>query len=149
MCPICIQKDWVEDRDRRERANSVLFCYDCGLEYGSSSWADVVVSNDVWKRISPTGDGGGLLCFNCMVRRLEELGLRDVFCKITSGPFATERMSESEPIKCQIEQLKSETADLRFALSVHSGKRSSFDLSDEEKQSLVRGLRLVGVGRKE
>ena len=63
-------------------------CYDCKLEYGSSAWCDVVVRDEIWQQISPTGDEGGLLCFNCMVRRLAALGLENVPFKIASGPFA-------------------------------------------------------------
>ncbi len=61
-------------------------CYDCGLAYGSPAWADVVVPDEIWRQICPTG--GGLLCFNCMVRLLSELGLQNVPVLITSGPFA-------------------------------------------------------------
>lgn len=64
-----------------------LCCHDCGLPYGSKGYADFVVPDDVWKRISPAGDGGGILCANCMVRRAAELGIE---CEgaFTSGPFA-------------------------------------------------------------
>ena len=65
-----------------------MSCHDCGLAYGSPAWADVVVPNAIWKQISPTGDEGGLLCFNCMVGRLEALGLDNVPFRVTSGPFA-------------------------------------------------------------
>lgn len=63
-------------------------CYDCGLWYGCDAWADVVVPDDVWKLINPTEyKGSGILCFNCMNRRLEFLGLEGVPIKIGSGPF--------------------------------------------------------------
>ena len=65
-----------------------LVCYDCGLPYGSEAWADVLVPDDIWQQISPTGHEGGILCFNCMVRRLTKLGLRNVSYSIESGPFA-------------------------------------------------------------
>ncbi len=61
-------------------------CNDCGLKYDSKEWADVVVPNDVWQRINPLGHD--VLCFNCMVGRLTDLGLRNVPYSITSGPFA-------------------------------------------------------------
>lgn len=63
-------------------------CYDCLLPYGSSSWADVLVPDEIWKQITPATGSGGLLCFNCMVRRLTALGLRNVPYSIVSGPFA-------------------------------------------------------------
>ena len=65
-----------------------MSCHGCGLLYASRCWADVVVPNEIWKQISPTGDEGGLLCFNCIVGRLEDLGLSNVPFKVTSGPFA-------------------------------------------------------------
>ncbi len=64
-------------------------CYDCGLWYGSDAWADISLDNDVWELISPTEyKGSGLLCFNCINRRLEFLGLEKVSLKVSSGPFA-------------------------------------------------------------
>ncbi len=62
-------------------------CYDCGLVYGSQPWADIIVPDVVWRRISPTRDDGSLLCFNCINCRLAALGLRNVPFQITSGPF--------------------------------------------------------------
>ena len=49
-------------------------CYDCGLEYGGKSWIETSIPDKIWKRISPTGDDGGLLCISCIVRRLREIG---------------------------------------------------------------------------
>lgn len=61
-------------------------CYDCHLAYDDPGFADLVVPNDVWLLVSPTGHEGGLLCPTCLVRRAERLGIR---CKATfrSGPF--------------------------------------------------------------
>lgn len=64
-----------------------LACYDCGLLYSSNAWCDVAVSNEVWLKISPTGHHGGVLCFNCMTKRIVELGLENVEAMITSGPW--------------------------------------------------------------
>jgi len=64
-------------------------CYDCGLYYGGDAWADIAVPDDVWKLINPgIHEGGGLLCFNCMNRRLTFLGLEEVPFQIGSGPFS-------------------------------------------------------------
>jgi hypothetical protein len=63
-------------------------CFDCGLSYESSRWADLVVSNEVWAQIAPF-EGNGLLCANCMVGRCTRLGIKDPTAKFTSGPFAT------------------------------------------------------------
>jgi len=64
-------------------------CYDCGLYYGCDAWADVHLPNDVWDMINPSEyKGGGLLCLNCITRRLEFLGLEEVPFEITSGPLS-------------------------------------------------------------
>lgn len=66
-------------------------CYDCGLPYASHKWADVVVPDSVWEKINPTSphrEGGGLLCFNCIVGRLAEAGEENVAYLITSGPLS-------------------------------------------------------------
>lgn len=56
-------------------------CYDCGLDYGDPGFQDLIVSNDVWRRISPTGDNGGLFCPTCLVRALSKAGIK------TEGAF--------------------------------------------------------------
>ena len=64
-------------------------CYDCGLDYNDSGFADLVVPHDVWNNaISPTGDEGGLLCPTCMVRAAVRSGLNEVRAVFRSGPFA-------------------------------------------------------------
>jgi len=64
-------------------------CYDCGLLYTSNAWADIVVPDNIWKLITPNKEHwqGGLLCFNCMNKRLTELKLDNVPYYIASGPF--------------------------------------------------------------
>lgn len=61
-------------------------CYGCGLPYDDDGFCDVVVPNDVWAKISPTGDEGGLLCPTCIVRAAQRAGVK---CKAMwcSGPF--------------------------------------------------------------
>jgi hypothetical protein len=61
-------------------------CYDCGLPYDDDGFCDVVVPHDVWAKISPTGDEGGLLCPTCIVRAAHRAGVkcRAMWC---SGPF--------------------------------------------------------------
>ena len=66
-------------------------CYDCGLWYGCSSWVDAIVPNDVWELINPSEhEGSGLLCFNCMTRRVEFLGCESVPISLNSGPWVKE-----------------------------------------------------------
>lgn len=70
-------------------------CYDCGLPYTDSGFADLVVPHDVWRRISPTGNEGGLLCPTCLVRAASVAGVqcRAVF---RSGPFCENDLSGDE-----------------------------------------------------
>lgn len=64
-----------------------LACNDCGFPYGGPGWCDCVIPNDTWKLISPTHDEGGILCFTCIAKRLETLGIDNVPLMVTSGPF--------------------------------------------------------------
>jgi hypothetical protein len=49
------------------------YCFDCGLDY--DKFEDLVLPDDVWKQISPTGDEGGLLCPTCIANRMYKIGL--------------------------------------------------------------------------
>lgn len=63
-------------------------CYDCGLVYGGPAWVDVLVTNEIWEKISPSPHNkAGLLCFNCIAARLKFLGLSNVDLFVTSGTF--------------------------------------------------------------
>lgn len=60
-------------------------CRDCGLQYASAGWADVIIPDETWEEIV-WEPGETLLCFTCIARRLRLAG---VSCPvmITSGPF--------------------------------------------------------------
>lgn len=62
-------------------------CYDCGLPYDDPGFADLVVPNDVWAAIGPTGHEGGLLCPTCLVRAAVKAGVDRVTAVFRSGPF--------------------------------------------------------------
>jgi len=65
-----------------ERPDGV--CYDCGLKYGELP--DVTVSDELWEKINPTEHkGAGLLCPNCMVRRLAKVCLSNVVMWVRLG----------------------------------------------------------------
>lgn len=64
-----------------------LSCADCDLPYSDDGFADFVVSDDVWKRIT-ADDGANILCANCMIRRAVRVGIETASGKFTSGPFA-------------------------------------------------------------
>lgn len=64
-------------------------CFDCGREYGDEhGFPDLIVPDDVWLRISPKGDFGGLLCPSCICKRAHDAGLTKVEARFMSGPFA-------------------------------------------------------------
>ncbi len=50
-------------------------CNDCGLDYDDDGFQDLVLPNDLWAKISPTGDVNGLLCPTCLIRALFKAGL--------------------------------------------------------------------------
>ena len=52
-------------------------CYDCNINYDNFT-CDLVIQNNLWKLISPTHDEGGILCPNCICKRLMNLGLTSV-----------------------------------------------------------------------
>ena len=47
-------------------------CYDCRMKYGQ--FPDMVIPEDLWEKISPSYEGGGLLCPTCIANRLSYLG---------------------------------------------------------------------------
>ena len=66
-------------------------CYDCGRRYGDAyGFPDLVIPDDAWVQISPSGDEGGLLCPSCICRRLHDAGIytTGVF---RSGPLGDHR----------------------------------------------------------
>ena len=65
----------------------MIACFDCGLPYKSPRFADFVVPDDVWSRISPTHDEAGILCAGCILLRLTVLGI-ECEGRFTSGPCA-------------------------------------------------------------
>jgi hypothetical protein len=58
-------------------------CYDCRLPYREFP-LDALVHNDVWELIRPKGfeGDGGLLCPNCICKRLRKLGATVVFIRV-------------------------------------------------------------------
>ena len=71
-----------------------MSCYDCGRRYGDKyGFPDLVLPNDVWDAISPTGDEGGLLCPSCICKRLADRGFTEVRASFESGPCRCETIS--------------------------------------------------------
>lgn len=66
---------------------NVVGCEDCGRPYGDEhGFPDLLVPHDIWEKLMPGRNGGGLLCPSCMCKRAYDLGLR-VEARFTSGPF--------------------------------------------------------------
>lgn len=65
-----------------------MSCQDCGRPYGDEhGFPDLIIPNDVWRRISPSGGDGGLLCPSCICARLSKAGIRQVAGSFMSGPI--------------------------------------------------------------
>ena len=66
---------------------SDIKCHDCDRPYGDEhGFPDLVVPKDVWKKISPTKNEGGMLCPSCICKRLYDASIE---CKaeFRSGPL--------------------------------------------------------------
>jgi len=86
-------------------------CFDCGRPYGDKhGFPDLIIQLDVWKRISPTKDEGGLLCPSCICKRLHDKGIR---CEgaFMSGPIE----SVSRPVMYALRR----TENLEWLLGKH------------------------------
>lgn len=57
-----------------------MACYDCGLQYGGIGWIEAIIPDKVWDMIRPEGynEGCGILCINCISRRLARKGLKNI-----------------------------------------------------------------------
>lgn len=77
VCEIC-----GTNRVQREDGS----CQDCSRPYGSGGFPDLIIPYWAWKRISPTGDDGGLLCPSCICSRLH---IEGITCEgaFMSGPI--------------------------------------------------------------
>ena len=63
-------------------------CHDCGRPYGDEyGFPDLIIPNEAWRKISPTGDSGGLLCPSCICSRLHKAGMTNVYGAFMSGPI--------------------------------------------------------------
>lgn len=64
-------------------------CFDCQRPYGDEhGFPDLIIEKEAWRKISPTGDDGGLLCPSCICQRLHSHGIRTSGA-LMSGPIDT------------------------------------------------------------
>ena len=58
-------------------------CEDCHFEYGAPGWIDAVISDDIWRQITP--DSANILCVHCINRRCSARGLDNIPVALNSG----------------------------------------------------------------
>lgn len=78
-----------------------MSCFDCQRPYEDGGFPDFIIPYWAWKKISPTGDDGGLLCPSCICKRLHDAGIR---CEgaFMSGPI----ISVSEPTMSNLRRIE-------------------------------------------
>lgn len=88
--PIIRGNHWCGEHSALQTGESVAraACSDCGLLYSDERFCDLVLPDNIWREISPDGEGNGLLCPNCIAGRLARGGHKGVSAKFTSGPLA-------------------------------------------------------------
>lgn len=63
-------------------------CDECGRPYGDEhGFPDLIIPLHIWKRISPHGHEGGLLCPSCICAALYRAGISDCPAAFFSGPI--------------------------------------------------------------
>lgn len=80
-------RGFTEDEWRTQILGNAGRCYDCLRRYGDEhGFPDLVIPDWAWKKISPKGSEGGLLCPSCICKRLHEAGIK---CEgaFMSGPI--------------------------------------------------------------
>lgn len=109
-------------------------CYDCGRRYGDEhGFPDLIIETHAWNAISPTGDGGGLLCPSCICKRLHEQGIK------TTGAFMSGPVDTVSPalmtVMCDISNLKSR---VETECSDEAHMRRLYDLLAKESEHHAR-----------
>lgn len=73
-----------------DNESTISGCYDCNLPYTDPGFADLIIPDWAWKKITPrpNGDGlEGLLCPTCICRRLTYAGIENCPSAFMSGPL--------------------------------------------------------------
>jgi hypothetical protein len=101
---IFVFADWMDCNDKTDAEVSVVSrlhhaaavedadatraeCFDCNLPYADEGFQDLVIEDADWRAISPDGEGNGLLCPNCINRRLSKIGIESTGT-FNSGPLS-------------------------------------------------------------
>ncbi len=71
-------------------------CARCMCPYGAFGFHDMIVPDDVWAQISPSGNEGGLLCPTCILAAMDDLKLKEVPVWFASGPACISETARAE-----------------------------------------------------
>lgn len=84
-----VERPWTYKGDERPRGE----CYDCRLSYDHPQFVDLHIPDEIWEEINPTPhEGAGLLCPNCIGRRLCEVGISPVDATIWAPPIEDDNL---------------------------------------------------------
>ncbi len=113
-------------------------CEDCGRDYGVNGWGDFVIPHWQWRRISPTGNSGGILCVCCMCDRLHKAAIR---CEgaFVSGPIRSVSYDTmTTMLRCENIEERLGAFDTRIPASVIEARRADTPQSESvEDESAV------------
>jgi hypothetical protein len=88
-------------------------CADCERPYGvEHGFPDLIIPLETWKKISPSGNEGGLLCPSCICGRLCAAGLSDVPGSFMSGPIRSQSSEVMNALR-RIENLEISMGGIR------------------------------------
>lgn len=91
-------------------------CVDCEREYGNEfGFPDLIISNDAWNKISPTGNGHGLLCPSCICKRLHKAGIK------TTGIFRSGPLCDHDAVNPNAKTDKPTVTEIEKA--IEAGER--------------------------
>lgn len=84
--------------DPRTR-HGYIACQRCGRGCGM----DAVIPDDLWREISPSGDGAGMLCLWCIDERLRERGYEGVPVRLYFSGAGCESMRPEGPFQARVQ----------------------------------------------
>lgn len=91
------RQEHIADLERRlsTAPDAEVACLGCGRSYTSFP-LDVLVSDDVWQKISGRTDGGGVMCAGCIVERAAQLpGVTVAYLRLDTDATAPGEIEEA------------------------------------------------------
>lgn len=98
-------------------------CFDCKRLYGDEyGFPDLIIPYWAWKKISPTGDDGGLLCPSCICKRLHDAKIKCEGAFMSGSIISVSEptmntMRRIENIELAVEGRNNKYADIRELIS--------------------------------